>query len=175
MVVARKAVQKPDRDIGVDTLEFWIPARWPDDHNVALSIEPALDVFGPENIKNGIHRPVNSPNAWVANPSDAKPVLTLRWEQPRALRRVELTFDTDSDHPMETVLMGHPFRVVPSCVRAFRLLDSYGRVVHDSRDNHQTRQVIVWDQPITTDTLQVVLEAPDRDIPAALFEVRCYE
>jgi len=173
--VARAAVQKPDRDIGVDTFEFWIPARWPDDQNLALTIEPALDLFGPDNVRNGINRPVHGPNAWVAELADPKPTLTLSWERPRAIRRVELTFDTDTDHPMETVLMGHPFRVVPSCVRAFRLLDSEGRVVHDCRDNHQTRQVIQWEQPVTTDTLRLVLEAPDAHIPAALFELRCYE
>jgi len=64
---------------------------------------------------------------------------------------------------------------VPSCVRAFRLLDGEGRVIHDCRNNHQTRQVIEWEEPVTTDTLQLVLKAPDAHIPAALFELRCYE
>ena len=173
--VARAALQKPERDIGVDTFEFWIPARWPDDHNLALTCEPALDLFGPDNVRNGINRPVHGPNAWVAGPADTQPTLKLSWERPRALRRVELTFDTDMDHPMETVLMGHPSRVVPSCVRAFRLLDGEGRVIHDCRNNHQTRQVIEWEEPVTTDTLQLVLKAPDAHIPAALFELRCYE
>ena len=75
---------------------------------------------------------------------------------------------------METVLMGHPFRVVPSCIRAFRLLDSKKRVVYDCRDNHQTRRVIEWEKPVNTDTLQLVLKAPNPCIPAALFELRCY-
>ena len=52
--------------------------------------------------------------------------MTVRWPHEQVIARIELVFDTDLDHPMESVLLGQPERVVPFCVRAFRVRD--GRV-----------------------------------------------
>lgn len=172
--VAKNNVQKPDSDIGVDTLEFWIPERWPEGRNFAISVEPVIDAFKAENVRNGISRPVLAPNAWVADPADDQPALTLSWKEAKAIRRIELVFDTDRDHPMESVLMGHPFNVVPYCVRDYRILDSRGRVAYERHGNYQTRNSIVLDETIVTDTLRLELTSPG-GIPASLFEIRCYE
>ena len=42
-------------------------------------------------------------------------------------------------------------------------------------DNHETRRVLEFATPVTTDCLEIHLTAPNEFIPAALFEVRCYE
>ena len=151
---------------------------------------------------------------------DEQPCLRLTWSRPQTISRVELTFDTDYDHPMESVLMGHPERVMPFCVPNLVVLN--GRVVHDAEpappspasvkvvgasgfateylrksghphdagsasqaphpkgllarvtDNHQTRRTLHFDEPVTTDRLEIHLTAPSETVPAALFEVRCY-
>ena len=41
-------------------------------------------------------------------------------------------------------------------------------------DNHETRRVLEFAEPVTTDCLEIHLTAPNEFIPAALFEVRCY-
>jgi hypothetical protein len=41
-------------------------------------------------------------------------------------------------------------------------------------ENHQTRRSIRFKDPVVTDHLEIRLVAPQPDIPAALFEVRCY-
>ncbi len=71
--------------------------------------------------------------------------------------------------------MGHPHHIVPTCVRRYRLRDALGRVIYACDDNHQTRNVIRLNNPVTTDVLILEMHAPDRHIPAALFEMRCYE
>ena len=173
--VATTRVQKPTQDIGIDTMEFWIPQRAPQGQNLALTVDPPLDVFGSANVRNGITRPVNAANAWVADSHDPSPSLTLTWDSPKTIREIILTFDTDADHAMESVLMGHPQPIIPTCVRKYRLLDALDRVVYACQDNHQTRNVIHLDIPVTTDVLRLELCAPDQHIPASLFEIRCYE
>jgi hypothetical protein len=140
-----------------------------------MVVEPALDVFGPENVANGFARPTSGPNAWVAQWSDPRPALTLTWNAPRTIRRIELRFDTDFDHPMESVLMGHPERAMPFCVRRYRLLDGGGRILHECQENHHSRNVIALAEPVTTDRLVVELLETwgGPDVPPALFEVRC--
>ena len=170
----RSAAQQPPDDIGVDAFEFWTPRRRPGGHSLALRLDPPPDLFGPENIVNGLQRPTRQPNAWVADPADPSPTLTLRWDSPRTIQRIDLFFDTDYDHPMESVLMGHPESVMPFCVRRYRLLDAAGTVIASCDDNHQTRNHIRLPHPITTDRLDLQLEHPGPHVPATLFEIRCY-
>ncbi|MCX7424224.1 MAG: hypothetical protein NTW96_01085 [Planctomycetia bacterium] len=114
------------------------------------------------------------PDAWVADPADERPVLSLRWDQPRRIGRIELTFDTDRDNPLFSVLYGNPENVMPQCVRRYRILDAAGRVLISFEDNHQTRNTIRLDPAATTDRLDIELTPPSESVPAAMFEVRCY-
>ncbi len=192
--VAKSSTQTPPPDSGIDTFEFWTPKRRPAGKNFALRIQPPLEVFGAVNLKNGFARPTNQPNAWVADFSHEQPVLRLAWDWPQKIARIEISFDTDFDHPMESVLMGHPERVMPFCVRDVVVAQSAKvavtaggrgaavtkgsdteRLVFQISENHQSRQVIRLSQPVTTDSLELRLLAPAGNVPAALFEVRCYE
>ncbi len=191
--VAKSPRQEPPPGSGLDSFEFWIPQRRPAGKNPAIKIDPPLEVFGPQNLTNGLARPTNQPNAWVADCAHEQPVISLAWAKPQTIARIELGFDTDFDHPMESVLMGHPERVMPFCVREVTVVvpakgpvaagPSAGRdrkppdperlVIHIS-ENHQSRQVIRLQPPIITDALELRLVAAHAHIPAALFEVRCF-
>ena len=214
--VAKSPRQEPPPDSGIDSFEFWLPERRPGGKNLACRIEPPLSVFSVRNLTNGFARPTRQPNAWVAAFEDEQPCLRLTWSKPQTISRVELMFDTDYDHPMESVLMGHPERVMPFCVPNVVVLNP--RAVRDAKqakpvtatvkavgasgyatellrknggengsgethppvllarlqDNHDTRRVLHFAEPVTTDCLEIHLTAPGEPIPAALFEVRCY-
>lgn len=174
LAVAKSAVQTPPADIGVDSFEFWLPKRRPAGQNLALTLERPLAPFGVKNLTNGIARPTNQPNAWVAALAEETPAVTLTWTGPQTIARVELMFDTDFDHPMETVLWGHPENRMPFCARGYRLLDDTGRVLAEGREQHQTRAVVVLPQAVTTKSLRIEITRPEKNIPAALFAVRCY-
>ena len=196
--VAKSATQTPPPDSGIDTFEYWTPQRRPAGKNFALRIDPPLEGFGVANLTNGFARPTRQPNAWVADFNDKQPVLRLSWSQPQSVARIELSFDTDFDHPMESVLMGHPESVMPFCVRdiviavpaketvsdsSLPITDrvcsesakSSGQILFEITGNHQSRQVIRLARPVTTDCLELRLVAAAANVPAALFEVRCYE
>jgi hypothetical protein len=166
--------QTPTEDIGVDEFEFWCPQRRPEGHNLAIQLEPGLHQFGAENIKSGIYRPTTTPNAWVAALADQHPSVHLKWDEEQKITTIELFFDTDYDHPMESVLMGHPEDVMPFCVRNYQVKDDKGNILYTKYGNYQTRNVITLDQPVSTSGITIILEHPSENIPAALFSVKCY-
>ena len=166
--------QEPNEDIGVDTFEFWCPDRRPNGHNVALSIAGGIQLFGAENIRNGLQRPTNQPNAWVASLTDPNPTITLTWPQKQRISRAELFFDVDYDHPLETVIMLNPETESPFCVRDYVLCNDRQERIHQETANHQARKIIQFAEPIETSSLTLHLTALGRDIPASLLEIRCY-
>lgn len=172
--VSNYGKQSPTEDIGVDEFEFWCPQRRPEGHNLAVQIEPALSKFAAGNIKTGVFRPTVRPNAWVAGLADQSPTLHIKWNETQKISSIELFFDTDYDHPMETVLMGHPENVMPFCVRAYQVKDGKGNVLYSVENNYQSKNTIVLEQPVDTDSLTIHLTHPSQHTPAALFSVRCY-
>lgn len=171
--VSNQGLQRPPPDIGVETFEFWCPERRPGGHNLAMEIEPPLEVFAPAGVTNGIARPTSQPNAWVADPADPAPTLGLRWDGPQKISRIELGFDSDFDHPMESVLMGHPERVTPFCVKTCAVLDGAGRELARLTDNHQTRALLPLQPAAHTSELRLVIHET-HGAPAAIFSLSCY-
>ncbi len=192
--VAKSNIQSPPPDIGIDTFEFWTPQRRPLGKNFALAIEPPIRGFGATNLINGISRPTRASNAWVADFAQEQPVVRLHWETPQNIAQIEIDFDTDFDHPMESVLMGHPERDMPFCVQDLKIAvtaEASGsahssrssiatlnhtttRVVAEISGNHHTRRIIKLDTPVMTKCLELQILVPSIDTPAALFAVRCF-
>jgi len=172
--VGNFGAQTPVEDIGVESFEFWCPERRPGGRNLAITIDPPLDAFAPANVTNGIARPTNQANAWVAELNDAAPKLVLDWDKPQTIARLELSFDTDWDHPMENIFLGHPERAMPFCVKHYRVCDDAGRMIFEQTDNHQTRNTLTFAQPITTTRLEIEIVACHGATPAAIFQARCY-
>ena len=83
-------------------------------------------------------------------------------------------FDTDYDHPMESVLMGHPETVMPFCLRDYIIKDGRGKVIYEKKDNYQTRNSIIFQEPVSTKQLVIETVHPSAEVPAAIFSVRCY-
>jgi hypothetical protein len=192
--VAKSNTQSPPPGIGIDTFEFWTPKRRPAGRNLAITLDPPIQAFAAANLTNGISRPTRAPNAWVADFNHEQPIIRLNWDAPQPISSIEIDFDTDFDHPMESVLMGHPERDMPFCVRDLRITanvasdDSQSarqgttslaqvnakQVVAEIINNHQTRAVITFDEPLVTDCLELHPLIPSIHTPAALFAVRCH-
>jgi hypothetical protein len=172
--VAKSSVQEPPQGIGIDRFEFWLPKRRPEGRNLAMTIDPPIDLFGPSNAIGGPARPVDAPNAWVADPTDQNPELHLNWETPQAIGRVRIEFDPDWDHPMESVLMTHPEEIVPFMVKDFDLLDDSGGIIHSVRDHHGAIHEWKPDTPHSTKRLTLRVAAT-HGAPASVFRVSCFK
>ncbi|MBB3208837.1 hypothetical protein FHS27_004670 [Rhodopirellula rubra] len=172
--VSKGSAQDPPPDLGIDAFEFWLPQRRPGGKNWALQFDPPLQGFEPENVLEGPERPTTSVNAWVADRNDASPWIQLSWNQPCTVARIIVALDTDFDQPMESVLMGHPENVMPSCISTIRIRDEQGNVIAQRLDNHQTR--CVFDiNPIQTSRLQIEIECASETYPASIFRVRVFD
>lgn len=172
--VSNNGKQVAPEGSGVDSFEFWCPQRRPEGQNLALKLSYTVHAFKAENIRNGTDRPAIQPNAWVADPQDPSPSITLQWSETKPVKSIHLLFHTDFDHPMESVLMTHPETVMPFCIRSYHIEDEKGTVVYQKKDNYQTLNEIVFEQSLRTKQLKIVLQQPSADVPAALFAVRCY-
>jgi hypothetical protein len=170
--VAKSLVQTPPSGYGVDTFGFWLPDRRPVARNLAADFLPALIGFAADNVVNGYARPWTAANAWIPARDDAAPALKLTWPQPVSIGRIEVIFDTDFDHPMESVLMGHPENVMPACVTAFALTAEGTQLAHVS-ENHQTRRTFTLSLAAVTSELTLHLLKWGAAMPA-VFAVRCY-
>lgn len=166
--------QQGGAEIGFEDFEFWVPVRRPGGQNFAMNISPALNCFGPENLKNGIHRPCIRPNAWVADPEDEFPELVLKWDQPQNISRMVITFDTDLDHPMESSIWGHPETVMPFTVRDYEISNDQGEVLFTKTGNYLTRNEIQLEKPTETTSLTLKFKRPSENVPVSVFEIRCY-
>jgi len=171
--VATSNLQSPPPEIGIDTFEFWLPKRRPAGHNLAMTIAPPLVGFSPNNITSEPSRPTDKVNAWVADPADPNPELTLAWPDPVRIARIIIDFDPDWDHPMESVLMTHAEEVVPFMVRDFDLLDSNSHVLASIRDHRGARFEHVFESAPMTGTL-VLRVLATHGTPAAVFRVRVF-
>ena len=167
--------QTPPEDIGIEDFEFWCPKRRPEGYNIAIRTEKDCYAFSVSNINNGIDRPVQSPNAWVAELKDPNPTLTIKWDAAISVGKLSLFFDTDYDQPMETVQMTHPENKMPFCVEKYRIYDGANQLIYEKNDNHQSINEIIFPEKLVTDEIRIVLEHPSGLIPAALFAVKCYE
>lgn len=166
--------QEPPPNMGVEAFEFWCPQRRPAGQNICFSLSKPISIFDTTFLRNGIERPTIQSNAWVADPADTTPTIELSWPKKQRLSSIVLFFDTDFDHPMESVLMTHPEREMPFCVKNYELLDDKEEVCYTKKGNYQTINRITFEKPIETNRLIIKMEHPSVYIPAALFAVRCY-
>ena len=172
--VATSGVQLPPDGIGIDSFEFWLPSRRPAPQNMALTVSPALEPYKVSNLNNGICRPTNRSNAWVADINDKSPSVTLAWKEPIEISRIVLFFDSDFDHPLESTLRVHPERVVPHTVKNYKIMDADGKPIYEKTGNYQTVNEIILEQKISTTSIKIYLEHPSSNVPAALFEVQIH-
>ncbi len=167
--VSNYGTQRPPKNIGVETFELWCPLRRPNGKNLALKFSPSLHAFESVNLKNEFFRPVIGTNAWVASLEDKSPTLTLTWNEIQTIEKICLFFDTDADHAMESVQMGHFDSVMPFCVQEYSIEDENSNIIYETINNHQTINIIDFDKGINTKTIKIKLKHPSQLTPASLF------
>ncbi len=173
--VSNNGRQQGSEELGVHGFEFWTPRRRPNGGLIGFSAELPLYTFGKEELKSGYDRPYILPNAWIADPEDKQPTLSIKWQKPQSVRTIVISLDGDFDHAMESVLMGHPEKVVPFCVQQLRIFDDRGRLLAEVQGNHHAYLPIQLKESVETSELRIEFEHPSENVPAAVFSVRCYD
>ncbi|NHE56039.1 FAD-dependent oxidoreductase [Cyclobacterium plantarum] len=172
--VATSSRQEAPDDIGMDSFDFWLPERRPEGQNLSFKLHQPLKMYAKENLFNGIFRPYHTSNAWAAALNDSEPYIELKWGKVQNINEINLFFDTDFDHALESTLMGHPESEIPFCVKHFKVLDDRGNCLTEVHDNHQTRYRLKFVKPLSTQSIKIILQHPAASVPAALFGILCY-
>jgi hypothetical protein len=171
--VSNHGAQVPPEGIGVESFEFWTPRRRPDGKNLAFEASVPIELFGKENIGNGYVRPYLKTNAWAADLNDKKPEITLTWNSPQKIHQIRLFFDTDYDHPMESVLTEHPEDVIPFCIQNYTIYDQDNNLLFEKAGNYQTMNIIKFEKEVKCTGLIFRFEHPSDSFPATVFEIVC--
>jgi len=164
----------PAEEAGCEAMTLWYPERRPQGKNLALRLNQSLAGYDPENIRSQHLRPTTRPNAWVADPNDPAPVLTLAWDEPQTITKVRVFLDPDWDHPIETVIKRHSDRIMPSLAKDLELLDADGNCLGIVTDNRSPHIDFTFEAPCTTDELSLKINAMNSDWPAAIFAIRVW-
>ncbi|MEU0466607.1 FAD-dependent oxidoreductase [Amycolatopsis sp. NPDC006131] len=173
-VFREKYTQELDEVAGVPYMELWCAEKNPHGRNLAVVVDPPLRPFAAENIHNGYTRPTSKPNAWLAAPEDESPTLKFSWTSAKRIRAIQLSFDTDFDRPMLSVLVPQEERTIPLCVKKYRIWNG-DELVAECVDNHQTRAVHTFDPPLVTDELVLEVLESNGSGAGAVLGVSCYE
>ncbi len=160
--------------LGFPDVEMWVPERRPDGFNLAGFIGCDSSLFSVNNITNGINRPLITPNAWVAALDDVLPWVKLEWNMAQKIRRVQIEFDSDYDHSLESVNWEHSDSAMPFCVKSFIIVDERGCELYKNDGNYQGLLDIVLDRPVVARSLTIKILEIWGNAPAAIFAIRCY-
>lgn len=172
--VATSSRQEAPSDIGMDSFDFWLPERRPGGQNLSFSLNQPLNLYNKGYLVNGVFRPYFTSNAWAAAFNDPEPYIELKWDKNQEISEINLLFDTDFDHALESTLMGHPESEIPFCVKHFKIFDDREKCLTEVTDNHQTRFQLKLSEPITTKSVKIIVHHPSASVPAALFGILCY-
>jgi len=161
-------------EIGVEPFELWSPHRRPDGQNFALRLSTSIAPYAAQQVCNGVYRPTSTVNAWVADPVDLNPALSLEWQAPQKISRLVIDFDPDWDHPMESVIRWHADRAMPFTVRDFQLETEEGRVLSKTTENYLARCEVKLKEPTSVRRLTLRILGMNGPCPAAVFGIGVY-
>ena len=137
---------------------------------------------GPENVTNGISRPVDGrSNMWQSKEGAYRPSLTLKWDSPQQLNRLYLTFDSNlSEEIMISLSHYHHVRQKPgvpdTLVRDYDveyLLEGHTVCRKEIRGNHQRINVI--EQAAICDSVKITVLETNGCHQARICEIRAYQ
>jgi hypothetical protein len=162
-------------DPGIDEFELWSPRRRPEGQNFAFRLSHPIAPYSPRQVLNGIGRPTTATNAWVADPADPSPAISLEWPTPQEITRVVLDFDPDWEHPMESVFKIHAERAIPFTVRDFQMETETGKVLLKVTGNYLARYEAKLSEPTFVNRLTIRITGMNGEgYPAAVFGIGVY-
>lgn len=137
----------------------------------------------PENVANGVTRPVGSQsNCWSA-PAAEKPWVSLKFRNPAVVREAVLSFDSNLNREItisisDAVLNKEPEGTPTELVRDYTLQGLRGGkqvFLKSIKGNYQRHCVVPVDSSEPCDELVLTVEATNGSEIATVFELRAYE
>ncbi|MEX2565979.1 MAG: FAD-dependent oxidoreductase, partial [Cyclobacteriaceae bacterium] len=135
------------------------------------------------NIIDGVNRDIadGKSHQWRADFKNGDPWITLKWNRPVRMNKIQLTFDTGLHRflrisPQDTVYFGQERGPQPETVANYTLEAGRNGEYYSLQkmENNFLRLVTHEFEPITTDTVRIKIHQTNVDELARIFEIRCY-
>ena len=141
-----------------------------------MTIVPPIQNFFSTNVLNNSLRPTADgySNIWQADLNDKNPELKFKWDLKQKISCIHLFFDCDYDNALPSVFVTHPNAEIPFTIREYKIYDGDKNMIHETLGNYQAINRIVFDKPIITNKLIVVLSKKDENIPVSLYKISAY-
>lgn len=174
--VSNYGKQEPPEGVAIESFEFWTPERRPKGKNLSFSVNPSLDIFKSEQLLNGKIRPCpdGNTNVWVASKEDSLPKIELKWDSEISIDKINLFFDCDYDHALESTLMGHPEETIPFIVSDYYIEDDKKNVISTVKGNYQAINKIEFEKEIKTKSLVFNFNKKLNDVAVSLFNISVF-
>ncbi|MEW6358884.1 MAG: FAD-dependent oxidoreductase [Planctomycetota bacterium] len=154
-----------------ETWKRWAPSKVA----FAMRLDPPSSPFGPENMVNGVARPLRWTNLWVSDPAQPLPqAVTLDLGSPRTFNAVYLTFDTYL-HVEARSFPG--LSKVKECVSDYEIqVEQKGgwKTVETVVGNYQRRRIHRF-KPVNARKVRINVTKTNGSSTARIYEVRIYD
>ncbi len=173
--VATSSKQSPPEGSGIDPMEFWLPERRPGASLWAMRFSTPMRIYSAERLHGGYQRPFIGANCWAVEYHEGNPeYIKLRWQRKQKLSRLMLALDSDHDHPMESVQLGHGSRVSPFLPRALLIKDDCENVLASFTDIHNSRIDLKLKKPVLTSSISIEIQEAWGEV-VSVFQISAYQ
>jgi len=140
-----------------------------------MTVVPPIQNFFSTNVLNNNLRPTADgySNVWQADLDDKNPELKIKWDLNQKIRCICLFFDCDFDNALHSVLVTHPYAEIPFTIREYKIYNG-NKIIYEKSNNYQAINRVIFEKPIITNELKVVLSKKEKKIPVSIYKISAY-
>ncbi len=139
-------------------------------YSLCFRVEPTQDVYGAENVNNGFNRAYGLPNMWLSAKNDMTPAITLSWDKPHKVGKLQLTFGADTTKRLYWESFDDVDPLVAQNYRIYAEVEGKKLLLKEVEGNFKKVNRLTFDETMTD---KITLEF-DLSGQVALYEVRAY-
>lgn len=145
----------------------------------AFMMEPEMNVYSKDYLSNGYNRNYGLPNLWLSDDMtvDKQPTVKITFEQPKLLRELVLTFDSNLNLFYDNLEVYYDTNVIPTLVKdydVYTMNEGVVTLVASVEDNHMRVNRLKLDKAPAEGVI-VIVKATNGATKAGIYDIRVYE
>ncbi|MEK3884782.1 FAD-dependent oxidoreductase [Paenibacillus sp. PL2-23] len=138
---------------------------------------PEQDVYGAENVINGLSRNHGLPNLWLSDLTNGDEELCIRFPDLQTISQLQLAFDSNLNYNYDNLEIYKDFSVFPTLVKDYTVYakskDDYVEVIAVQDNYHRVNRLQF--EPIQTNECKIVFHRTNGARRVGVYEVRAYQ
>lgn len=139
---------------------------------ICFKTEPLQNLYTAENVNNGFNRAYGKPNMWVSDKSDHSPSISLSWDTPQTISRLNITFGPETYKQRYLEVLHSVDPLISPGYRIYSIIEGKKLLIKEVKDNFSKLNKIAFDQILSN---EITIEfSPGSSGQVALYEIRAY-